>query len=198
MTALLSAVGRTGLSAAVMILAVMTLRVWFQERTPRRVFCLLWDLTLVRLLVLAELPSPVSIRRWLPQAAPASAAGPETAAVILTDGSLAIREAYSFDVLESGTACRLIPATSSAPDWGGILFVLWLAGVLSLAGWFLWSHWRFRRVYADSLPVRESFVLDWLSARPLSRPVQVRTSDRIAAPLTYGIVYPVILLPRGM
>ena len=63
MTALLSAVGRTGLSAAVMILAVMTLRVWFQERTPRRVFCLLWDLTLVRLLVLAELPSPVSIRR---------------------------------------------------------------------------------------------------------------------------------------
>ncbi len=198
MTALLSAVGRTGLSAAVMILAVMTLRVWFQERTPRRVFCLLWDLTLVRLLVLAELPSPVSIRRWLPQAAPASVAGPETAAVILTDGSLAIREAYSFDVLESGTACRLIPATSSAPDWGGILFVLWLAGVLSLAGWFLWSHWRFRRMYADSLPVRESFVLDWLSARPLSRPVQVRTSDRIAAPLTYGIVYPVILLPRGM
>ena len=30
------------------------------------------------------------------------------------------------------------------------------------------------------------------------RPVQARISDRIAAPLTYGVLYPVILLPARM
>ena len=54
------------LSAGVMILAVLVLRAWFQDRTPRRAFCLLWDMVLVRLLVLGALPSPVSVRRWMP------------------------------------------------------------------------------------------------------------------------------------
>ena len=63
---LLGAAVKTSLSAAVMLLAIMVLRLRFQDRTPRRAFCLLWDIVLVRLLVLAEIPSPVSIRRWLP------------------------------------------------------------------------------------------------------------------------------------
>ena len=48
---LLTAVGKTGLSAAVMVLAVVLLRLRFQERTPRRVFCLLWDLVLLLSLI---------------------------------------------------------------------------------------------------------------------------------------------------
>ena len=68
MAGLLKAVGEASLSAAVMILAVLVLRMKFQDRTPRRAFCLLWDIVLVRLLVLGALPSPVSIRRWWPVA----------------------------------------------------------------------------------------------------------------------------------
>ena len=59
----LTALGRASFSAAVMILAILVLRLRFQDRTPRRAFCLLWDLALLRLLVPVEIPSPLSIRR---------------------------------------------------------------------------------------------------------------------------------------
>ena len=48
--ALLAALGRTTLSASVMILALAALRARFGGEAPRRVFCLLWDIVLLRLL----------------------------------------------------------------------------------------------------------------------------------------------------
>ena len=56
---------------------------------------------------------------------------------------------------------------------------------------------RCRREFRTSLPVADRAVQEWLAGHPLRRPVEVRTSDRISAPLTYGILRPVILLPEG-
>ncbi len=197
---LLTAVGKTGLSAAVMVLAVVLLRLRFQERTPRRVFCLLWDLVLLRLLAPVELPSPVSIRRWLPALSMGRTAETDMASTLMPGAAVyadtgTIRQAHIHSVVED-TVVSQIPSPSL--DWGMVLTVLWMAGVAILAVWLLWNHLRSRRIYAASLPVRDEFVLDWLAEHPLRRPVQVRSSDRIAAPLTYGVLYPVILLPRGV
>lgn len=200
MRAAMEAVGRTGLSAGVMILAVLALRLRFQDRTPRRAFCLLWDLVLIRLLVPLEIASPVSIRQLLPAAAQRAVAAPQRTAAspmvsAAVEGTRVVQEAYITSVAEDVAQTAVAPM---APDWGGVLTGAWLAGVLALAVWFLWSHLRSRRVYAAALPCRDGRVLDWLAERPLRRPIQARTSDRVAAPLTYGILYPVILLPRGM
>lgn len=204
----LAALGKVSLSGAVLILAVLVLRLRFQDRTPRRAFCLLWDIVLVRLLVPMEIPSPLSIRRWLPGLAAWTAAvqeAPIETAVLeagpvsreaWVSGEWVTREYAGFlvqDALQPGSA----PALPFV-DWGMALTALWLAASLLLAGHFLWRHIRSRRVYAASLPCRDSFVLDWLAGHPLRRPVQARTSDQIAAPLTYGVLYPVILLPSGM
>lgn len=197
----LTALGRASFSAAVMILAILVLRLRFQDRTPRRAFCLLWDLALLRLLVPVEIPSPLSIRRWLPDLAvrPAAAQAVQPQVVHASEGTAAVREIYLTSLAED-TACTLLPGGAGLHrlDWYTVLFCLWLGAALLLAAGFLWSHLRSRRLYAASLPCRDGFVLDWLAAHPLRRPVQVRTSDRIAAPLTYGALYPVILLPRAM
>lgn len=204
----LAALGKVSLSGAVLILAVLVLRLRFQDRTPRRAFCLLWDIVLVRLLVPMEIPSPLSIRRWLPGLAAWTAAvqeAPIETAVLeagpvsreaWVSGEWVTREYAGFlvqDALQPGSA----PALPFV-DWGMALTALCLAASLLLAGHFLWRHIRSRRVYAASLPCRDPFVLDWLAGHPLRRPVQARTSDQIAAPLTYGVLYPVILLPSGM
>lgn len=63
---------------------------------------------------------------------------------------------------------------------------------------FLASHLRGRRVYAMSLPADDPFVALWLAENPTRRPVSVRVSDQISAPLTYGVFHPVVLLPRDM
>ena len=61
----LETLGRVSFSAAIMILAVLALRLRFRRQTPQRVFCLLWDIVLVRLLLLADIPSPLSIQQLL-------------------------------------------------------------------------------------------------------------------------------------
>lgn len=186
-----NAVEKTGLSAAVMILAVVILRLQFQSRTPRRVFCLLWDLTLVRLLVMAEVPSPLSIRRLLPGAAPA-----EQTLALVSAGTAEMTGEWTFygGITEDVSFQQKLPALT----WETVLPVLWLAGAVILAVWLIGNHLHSRRLFAMSLPVRDGFVLDWLADHPLHRPVQVRCSDRTASPLTYGIWYPVVLLPAGM
>lgn len=191
---LLEGVWASSWSAAVIILAVLSLRGLFQSRTPRRVFCLLWDLALTRLLLLAPLPSPVSVWRWAPAASPALLSGVSHAA--------ARRAAAPVTEIVAGDAAAA-PGSMAAPsalppDGGVVLAAVWLTVALALASWFLWSHLRSRHLYADSLPREDAFVRGWLSERPLRRKVQIRTSDRVAAPLTYGVLRPVILLPAGV
>lgn len=84
-----------------------------------------------------------------------------------------------------------------------LCMIIWLAGLLSVAAVIVSGHIRGRRKYQMALPVHllpEGFgaVFPWMAAHPLRRKVQVRYSDQIDTPLTYGILRPVILLPKGM
>lgn len=189
--AFLQALGGASLSGGVMILAVLVLRLCFQNRTLRRVFCLMWDVTLTRLLIPVEITSPASIWAWLPALTRKSATGVGNAAI--TTGT-PIQNAYHGGVVEEMAVSSGTPALEADT----VLALVWLTIALILAGFFLRNHLRSRRVYASSLPCQDSFVRNWLEGCPLRRKVQARTSDRIAAPLTYGIVRPVILLPAGM
>lgn len=196
----LGTLGHVSLSAATMILAAMVLRFRFQERVPRRVFCLLWDLCLVRLLLPLRLTSPLSIRALLP----VREAIPQTAVIQQVQIAGGAFEA-GFSLAENTAAVCAGAAAETAAGLGGfrlppvnLPLLAWTAGGMLLAAWFLWGHLRSRRVYAMSLPLDDAFVRRWQGDHPLLRPVQVRVSDRIAAPLTYGAVYPVVLLPKGM
>ena len=78
--------------------------------------------------------------------------------------------------------------------WHGI----WIAGAVLLAAFFLVGHLRGRRVYSASLPVEQPFAKAWLEENRIRRPVQIRYSDRIESPLTYGFLWPVLLVPADM
>ena len=71
---------------------------------------------------------------------------------------------------------------------------VWLAGAVLLALWFAASHLRWRRRFREALPAEAPFLAQWQLRHPR---IRVRRSDRIAAPLTYGLLRPVILLPKG-
>lgn len=194
---LLSGLLAASLSAAVIILTVLFLRTLFQSRTPRRLFCLLWDAALARLLVLSALPSPVSVWRLLPESLSAKTSG---VSHTVTPGVTAPAVQA---VTEGGAAVPNLvplPPVSFLDNGGAAVWVtaVWLAVALALAAWFFRGHLHSRRVYADSLPCGDIFVQDWLRAHPLRRRILVRTSDRIAAPLTYGSLHPVVLLPSGI
>jgi beta-lactamase regulating signal transducer with metallopeptidase domain len=48
------------------------------------------------------------------------------------------------------------------------------------------------------LPVNSVFVEGWSKRHPMGRRVQIRQSDKVSAPFTYGIWKPVVLLPKTM
>lgn len=73
---------------------------------------------------------------------------------------------------------------------------LWLVGTLLCAAFFLISYIRCYLEFRTSLPVTEEYAVEWLKQHPLMRTISIRQSDKISAPLTYGIFRPVILMPK--
>lgn len=73
--------------------------------------------------------------------------------------------------------------------------IIWGTGALLCAGFFIISYVLCRREFRMALPVRNEFLEQWLKEHSLKRPITFRCSDRVTAPLTYGILRPVIVLP---
>lgn len=99
-----------------------------------------------------------------------------------------------------------------AKSYAGL--IIYGIGVLLGIVYFATAYVRCRFEFSMSLPVSDDYVLQWLEERRgagrgngiLSRfgwrphrlrsGVSVRVSDRIDTPLTYGVIHPVILLPK--
>ncbi|MCM1122583.1 MAG: M56 family metallopeptidase [Eubacterium sp.] len=96
-----------------------------------------------------------------------------------------------------------------------VWLTIWGIGTALCAIFFAITYIRCRVEFSMSLPIQNVFVEQWLAQRGISqneqngtsqtkkgsipfmrRVVTVRTSDRIDTPLTYGVIHPVILLPK--
>ncbi|MDE7130294.1 MAG: hypothetical protein K2O65_00645 [Lachnospiraceae bacterium] len=106
---------------------------------------------------------------------------------------------------------KLVNETSSITA-----LIIWAVGAVLCAGFFIVTYVRCRIEFAMSLPVHNAFVEAWVEQRRMPqgkkffsvwqshktthgicRCVEVRMSDRIDTPLTYGVIHPVILLSKG-
>lgn len=70
------------------------------------------------------------------------------------------------------------------------------AGTVLCALIFIISYLRCLRKFRLSTPIQDEFLTQWLEWYRIRRPITIRQSDRIITPLTYGILRPVILLPK--
>ena len=169
------------LSGGLLILAVILLRALALDRLPKGTFVALWLVAAIRLLVPVSIPSPLSVYSLVRRTPEMPAAMAPAAAV---RGSI-------LPVLTSTAAVPSVPAPA-VPLWETV----WLAGVLVCGGLFLLSYLRCRREYRTALPAGAELLARCRDR--LGQRVALRQSDRVAAPLTYGALYPVILLPRAM
>lgn len=163
------------LAGAVMILAITVIRALAINRVPKTTFLVLWGTALARLLIPFSLPSAWSIYALIPPK-PTSAA---TVTTILP--TLAIEPDVSSSAI-----------TPTIPMWN----LVWLAGMLLFAALFLIAYWRSIKEFQMSIPVENDAARSWLKAHPLRRRVAIRQSDRITSPLTFGVLHPVILMPK--
>lgn len=177
-------------AGALLILAIVIVRVVTVNRLPKRSFVFLWGIALLRLLLPISVPFRFSVYSMLSK----------YMRVDLVHDSTPVIFVFSVPQ-EIAEQSAVKEAAMGRPDgWGFILSlwgVIWCIGVLCCAVFFLSAWLRSHREFGSSLPVDNQFVADWLVEHPLLRHVTVRQSDRISAPLTYGILRPVILMPRG-
>lgn len=172
-----------GLAGAVLILAVAVLRAALGRALPRRVFTVLWWVALLRLLLPWELPSRLSVYNLYSR----FAAAPQTAAPRPAGGGVTVRLLPG--AVPAAPAVR--PALPAVSPWA----LAWLAGTVLLAAWFAVSYLRCRRKFRMSLPAEGDCASRWQAEHPR---VSLRVSDQITGPLTYGLLRPVILLPKGL
>lgn len=184
-------------SAALFILAATVIRALSIHKLPHKSFLFLWGLALVLLFVPLRIPSPISLFSLLAGTGQAAPAPVNLPALTGRSGSggfggFAPAPATTGQGINTAMAAPLLWAQLSP------LMLVWLAGCVLFAVFFLVTHLRCRRRYKMSLPCKNAHVNEWLAAHKLHRPVQVRVSDQVSAPLTYGVLRPVILLPKGI
>ena len=177
------------LSGGVFALAIAAFRALTLRRLPKGTFVALWWLAAARLLLPVELASRFSVYTLLealgPKAVPAV---PDALPVPVVP---AASPAPPVIAIPSQPAAVPAPTPAPFPVWTA----LWLSVGLLLAAWFLIRYVRWRRRFRESLPVECPGLDTWFQLR---RRVEVRVTDQIAAPLTYGLVRPVVLLPRTL
>ena len=169
------------LTGGVMIAVSTLLRALAMNHVPKKTFLALWGAALVRLLVPVSLPSPLSVYSLL--ARERAARLPEVAAVVTRLPS----------AIPAGQASAQETAASLS-----VWSIVWIAGALLCAAFFAVAYCKCRREFRMSLPVDNRFTRRWLAEHPLRRRLAIRQSDRVSSPLTFGVLRPVILMPKAI
>ena len=185
------------LGGGVLIAAILVLRRGLLYRLPKWTFLLLWAVALCRLLIPFAVPSPLSVHT-----------GAAWAVQLLEQEEVPVFEPQTpvppALVTSPGTFREDIPFVPAAPvpappletEPASPLNAVWLAGTALCGLFFAAAYlWALRRFW-DAVPAEADFVRRWQEDHPTWLPVQVKVCGAVSAPLAYGLLRPVVLLPR--
>ena len=177
------------LAGAILVIAVLAVRKLTLHKLPKKTFLVLWGIVICRLLIPFTVPSRFSfytgldiLKRELKKAS------------VFNTPAKAISIFHTYAAPDAGQTIAIAPTAISVPPVAAI----WLAGLCAFALFFVLAYTKCRREFQTSLPVGNNFIDLWLREHPMRRTVQIRQSDRIRAPLTYGIIRPVVLMPKAL
>ena len=168
-------------AGGILILAVIVIRALAINMLSKKTFNVLWGISVVRLMIPFSIPSAFSVYSLM---------GSHT----VEKGSQAIR------VLQTGAAEQAASMSGSAANTANtvsVWAVVWAVGVLVCAVFFSIAYWKCQMEFQTSFPVDNDFTKNWLSVHQQRRRISIRQSSRFSAPLTYGVLHPMILMPTS-
>lgn len=178
---------KMSLSGAAMILIIIIVRAIALNKLPKKVFVLLWCVVLLRLLIPFSIPTMLSAYSLVGKNVPI-----QNAIDKVPVNNIILQVTNGQMDMHSDTTEVIQDDALSFSVWSAI----WLTGFVICVVFFVVSYFRCYFEFRTSLPVRDEFAAKWLEEHHLKRSIQIRQSDRISAPLTYGILNPVILMPK--
>lgn len=183
------------ISGAVLILIVILIRAAAIYKLPKSTFLALWYAALLRLLLPVAFRFPFNPFSMLHRNIPGLDAFENG---IADFGTFAAQVLSSpVENMENGTVQTIETAQSIAPSIP-VLIIIWAMGAAAMAGFFIVQGFRCRREFQTALPLENEWISDWRKEHPLRRIMDIRQLTGLSTPLTYGILHPVILLPKNM
>ena len=167
-------------AGGILILAVIVIRALAINMLSKKTFNALWGISVVRLMIPFSIPSAFSVYSLM--------------------GSHVLNGSQAIRVLPIGALGQAISLTSSVLNAANAVStwtIVWAAGVLVCAVFFSLAYWKCWKEFQTSLPVGNDFTENWLCVHQQRRRISIRQSGRFSAPLTYGVVHPVILMPMS-
>lgn len=163
---------RMSISGGILIFLILVLRFFTVQKLPKRLFVLLWDIALLRLLF------PVSIPVRLP------------ASHVTT----AIRNAENSVLVLHGNEIPIAEASSGHFKIQNILFLLWLLGTAVWSVVFAYRYWKECGKIKEALPLSPKEENELRTLARIPGWVSLKKSDQILTPVSFGFIHPRILL----
>lgn len=179
----MTALFHAALSGSALIVVIVLLRLLRGNCLPHRVFPALWCCAALRLLLPVRLPSGLSV--WN----------------LLTQKKTGTAVAQLADALRPFSAAQrqvLTQTAQTAAPEVNLWLLLWALGAALVAGYLLLGAVRFSRRFAHCAPVENAAVQQITAQVPLWRSPIIRFTTDSRAPLTYGVVRPVVVLPAEL
>src|SRR5690625_909241 len=173
------------LIASIPILIIIILRAIGLNKLPKKIFVILWGIVLCRLLI----PFTIQTNLTIDQTVMPLSRSPESSnSIQQTINQLASPNQVADEgVTSSGVFASISP-----------ILIIWLIVAVLIFAFFIMTHLRSLETYKMALPIDDPKLKQWLDDQNLIRNVQLKQSDQISSPLTYGVFRPVILLPKTM
>ncbi len=170
----------------IFIAVIMGMRGLFRRQFPSRVFQVLWLAAVLRLLIPVAVPWQYSVYSLA-----------KHCSVEFSNQRIS-GEAIENEIL--GEAALEEPAVEHASfsAAGRIWIIVYLLGAILCALYHAVFYLKWRKELKTSLPVENLQIRAWADALPLRRKVSVRQWEGTVTPLVYGVLHPVILLPKPL
>lgn len=172
---------KMSISSSILIILTIILRFFAINRLPKKVFVLLWNIAILRLLVPFDLPIHYGITSPMEK---------------MVDSSVSHYHVVNSPVImgiSEEPIDETVTLSSSSAAWTTIF---WAAGMVILLMVFGVLYWKeYQRIQA-ALPVSKETDHYFRSVAAIPNHVKFLVSDRITTPLTIGVLSPKIIFPK--
>lgn len=174
---------QVSVSGSIMVVVIALIRALAMNHLPKKTFHIMWGIVLARLLLPFSFPSSFSIYSLI---------NPTNIA-----GQITLNPAVNFLPIVTISPVGVDPTaqTLNAANLSPWL-IIWGIGMILFSLYFGLAYLKCRCEFKTCQIVENDYVRRWLKDNTLKRVITIRQSERIAAPLTYGILRPVILMPE--
>jgi beta-lactamase regulating signal transducer with metallopeptidase domain len=218
--------GQMFVQAGVLIVVLLVIDFLIRKRVRATFRYWMWMLVFVKLVLPPTLSLPTGIGYWLgdyfvadsivahqpTDAAQRESAG-ETAPSATAESSVApetqlgeasyepVTPAVSDSPIKTATGDSSVAPNLNALAWQGILFGLWIVGVLVITALLVQRIFFVSGLIAQSEPAKDQLVevLDQCRQQVgLRRRIELRLSHNVTCPAVCGLLHPAILIPKGI